>query len=210
MESLSPTHPNLENVTISTQETKPATSAPAPESPISHPISSSNPAARTTFPTMHPVASPSLHSQPSTTSPVLHYYQPYTPSQEEIQSHPIVQQRLSVPRDEVTTGFGTAIAPPASVEVFEECWSSAADPRLAHITRAPVAMAETQVKEGDQGMYALVLCDLATSVRASGCFCALVLPFPLRLDASGHPHPELLKLSHHLWKYLPDREQLDC
>lgn len=73
----------------------------------------------------------------------------YSPTKHEIDSHPI-RQRLSTVRDDISTTLGSA---PAADDEKDE---SRQDPQLSQPNNPlPRAMADTQVKEGDQGMFAL-------------------------------------------------------
>lgn len=76
----------------------------------------------------------------------------YSPTRQEIESHPI-RQRLSITRDDIVTGLGTA--PEESQDLFDSTSQTNSRQAQEGSERLFDAMSEApNVKEGDEGMFA--------------------------------------------------------
>ena len=165
METLLAQYPYVEQPKSSTQETRPDRPAS-----LAQPISVEPSTKYGNGPSAS--VSSSTAGDGWTYSPRL----PYSPSKTELESHPI-RQRLSLQGDEETIGLGSA--PEIPIQITS--WTQPAAQELAQeVDRIDaVDMADTSIKEGDSGTFAILLRilrlrfgSLACSARDC-CICAL-------------------------------------
>lgn len=143
MESLSPSFPLFASNMPDLQE--PSTTATHDQSAATNGVTTGETAQE---PSAQAQATAILPQPPSPTSDLEQQpTQLYSPTKAEIDAHPI-RQRLSVVRDDIVTGYGSAPEPPPITKQSRQEPVAAPAPQPASTD----AMADKEIKEGDDGM----------------------------------------------------------
>ena len=107
----------------------------------------------------------------------------YSPTQHEIESHPI-RQRLSLTRDDIATGLG--FAPEEPRELFESTSQTNSNSRQAQEGSARLFDTMAEVQEGDKGMFCALYACRVTLLELRDRFAReYIVSLTVDWDASG-------------------------